>query len=245
MDNKTTKKIEYEFSAKDNNTASTVSQIGKNFDKLGDKAQATVKRVNDGKTSMDKFGKEVQKTGGKMNYFTSSLSSLATGLNNTDVKADKMKASMKDVASANKGAISSIDRLGTEIRELSSKKQFDVETSKRLSKEVKDLGNTLNASKQKVDSTGESLKRMTDKKRVLHQSLIRAQMEFGKENAKVKQLQSEYNNLSSKIGNVEKAHRQETNVLNSVIKKYDQLKAKTKVFDDKANKINKTNSAMK
>ena len=41
---KTTKNIEYNFSAKDTNVSSTVDKIGSSFDKLGNKAQDSTKK---------------------------------------------------------------------------------------------------------------------------------------------------------------------------------------------------------
>lgn len=241
---KTTKNIEYNFSAKDTNVSSTVDKIGSSFDKLGNKAQDSTKKMNNSNNNMKKLGDSAKKAGKDFLYMESSLSNLATKLHNANTKNEKMAKSVKEVSSANRNAVSSLSNLKSELKNLSITKDYDLDKTKKLEASTNELGKTISESKSKLSSMGDTIKQLTNTKRVLLEQLIKAEQSYGKNNEKVKHLRSEYDKVSSTLGQMSKKHIEESSALNRLNQQYDQHKAKLKVFSEKAQEANKAQKAV-
>lgn len=241
---KTTKNIEYNFSAKDSNVSSTLDKIGSSFDKVGNNAQKSTKNMNSSINNMKKLGNSAKQTSKEMLYMNSSLSSLATKLHNSSVKNERMSKTLKDVSSSNKNAVSTLTNLKNELKQLSSSKDIDIERTKRLEASTKELGTTVANSKSKLASMEDSIKKLNNTKRVMLENLTKAEQKYGKTDERVKQLRNEYNNFCSVLGRVKKEYNEEASALSRLNSQYDQHKAKVKVFGEKAREIEKAKQAV-
>lgn len=242
---KTTKNIEYNFSAKDTNVSSTVDKMNSSFDKLGNKVQQSAKKMNTTDSSVKKVGNSMRQASKDILYMDSSLSSLATKLYNANAKNDKMAKSMKDVSHANKSAVSSLTNLKTELKNLSTTKDYDLEKTKKLKTETETLGKSLDKSRARLDSVKNTITQLTNTKRVMLEQLIKAQSEYGKNNEKVQVLRANYEKFSSTLGQIKVHYKEEASALSRLTQQYDSHKAKLKVFEEKAIKANKAEEALK
>lgn len=242
---KTTKNIEYNFSAKDTNVSSTVDKMNSSFDKLGNKVQQSAKKMNTTDSSVKKVGNSMRQASKDILYMDSSLSSLATKLYNANAKNDKMAKSMKDVSHANKSAVSSLTNLKTELKNLSTTKDYDLEKTKKLKTETETLGKSLDKSRARLDGVKNTITQLTNTKRVMLEQLIKAQSEYGKNNEKVQVLRANYEKFSSTLGQIKVHYKEEASALSRLSQQYDAHKSKLKIFEEKAIKVNKAEEALK
>ena len=241
---KTTKDIEYSFSAKDTNVSSTVEKMGSGFDKLGDKVQKSAKKMSSTENSVKKVGNSMKQTSKDILYMDSSLSSLATKLYNANAKNDKMAKSMKDVSKSNKNAVTSISNLKTELRNLSTNKDYDLEKTKKLKSETENLGKSLDKSRSRLDTVKNTITQLTNTKRVMLEQLIKARAEYGRDSEEVRTLNDEYKRFGFNLAQMQIMYKEESSALNRLSQKYQSHKSKLKVFEEKAIKVNKSSFSL-
>lgn len=242
---KTTKNVEYNFTATDKNVSSTVDKLGSSFDKLGNKASESAKKMNTADTGARKVGKATKQAGSDVLYMNKSLSSLATQLYNANMKNDSMVKTMREVSGANRTAVSSLESLKSEYRTLAQNKDYDLEKTKKLVTSTNELGKALNTSKSNLASVEKTITKLTNTKRVLTEQIKRAETQFGKNSNEVKTLRAEYDRCCSTLGNMKSKHTEESAVLGRISQQYDTLKGKVSVFEQQAIKVNKSNEALK
>ena len=242
---KTTKDIEYSFSAKDTNVSSTVEKMGSSFDKLGDKVQKSAKKMSSTENSVKKVGNSMKQTSKDILYMESSLSSLATKLYNANAKNDKMAKSMKDVSKSNKNAVTSISNLKTELRNLSTNKDYDLEKTKKLKSETENLGKSLDKSRSRLDTVKNTITQLTNTKRVMLEQLIKARAEYGRDSEEVRTLNDEYKRFGFNLGQMQIMYKEESSALNRLSQQYQSHSSKLKAFENIATKENKRVEATK
>lgn len=221
MSDKQTMKIEYEFSAKDQGVTKSLTQLNQHLDNVGTKATITAKRLTQAGEVTERFSSRINKTGGQINYFTATLQKLDNGLNKSTLSTRKMSDEYDKVKSSNKSVESSLASLNQKYDQIKKTKDVDAQTTKQMTSEAMKLQSQLNSQLSTIQKNEYAIDEMKHKKQQLNTQLIQAELLYGKENEKVKNLKNEYTNYCNQLNTAIQKHKEQKTVTEGLAKAVD------------------------